>query len=195
MSIRPRRAAATAVALLGVLAVLRPAVATAGLAGQAQSATRTVTSGTWAVVPTLLTSGVPAPGALPLTFALGAVPVPQYFEAVNTGTITVTAASYSVAVTGGLSGTTAVTLTACVGASWDRTLGTCSGTTTTIGSWTSASSSAISSPAVPGTPSSRLSIKASVTGGSLTSVTVATVNISVSSGPTRQIRAATTTNS
>jgi hypothetical protein len=174
-----------------VAAATSASPAAAGLGGTG-TGTESVGSGSFAVVPTLLSTGIPAPASLPLTFALGAAPIPLYFNAVNTGSITVSAASYSAVVTGGIGGTTTVTLAACVGASWNQALGTCAGTTTTtIGSWTSASSAAIASTAVPAAAAARLSIKASVTGGSLTSVTVATVNISVSSGPTRQIRAAT----
>ncbi|MDQ1539897.1 MAG: hypothetical protein QOH29_623 [Actinomycetota bacterium] len=192
----PGRAVATAAVLLGMLvaAATSASPAAAGLRGTG-AGTETVGSGSFAVVPTLLSTGIPSPASLPLTFALGVAPVPQYFSAVNTGSITVSAAGYSVVVVGGIGGTTSVTLTACVGASWNQALGTCAGTTTTIGSWTSASSAAISSTAVPAAAAARLSLKASVTGGSLTSVTSATVNISVSSGPTRQIRAATTVDS
>jgi hypothetical protein len=188
----PGRAVATAAVLLGMLvaAATSASPAAAGLGGTGTGAS-TVGSGSFAVVPTLLATGIPAPASLPLTFAVGAAPIPQYFNAVNTGSITLSAASYSTVVTGGIGGTTTVTLVACVGASWNQALGTCGGTTTTIGSWTSTSSAAISSTAVPAAAAARLSLKASVTGGSLTSVTVATVNISVSSGPTRQIRAAT----
>jgi hypothetical protein len=192
----PGRAVATAAVLLGMLvaAATSASPAAAGLGGTG-AGTATVGSGSFAVVPTLLSTGLPSPASLPLTFGLGVAPVPQYFSAVNTGSITVSAASYSVVVTGGIGGTTSVTLAACVGASWNQTLGTCAGTTTTIGSWSSASSAPISSTAVPAAAAARLSLKATVTGGSLTSVTSATVNISVSSGPTRQIRAATTVDS
>jgi hypothetical protein len=191
----PGRTVATAAVLLGMLvaAATHASPASAGLGGRS-AGTQAVSSATFAVVPTLLTSGVPAAASLPLAFALGVLPVPQYFSAVNTGSAPITAANYSVAVSGGVAGTTSVKLDACVGASWDQVAGTCAGATTTIGTWTSASSAAVSSNAVPAAAAARLSIRASVTGGSTLSVTAATISISVSSGPTRQIRPATNTN-
>jgi hypothetical protein len=191
----PGRTVATATVLLGMLvaASTHASPALAGLAGRAQG-TEVVGSAAFAVVPTQLPSGLPPSGSLPLTFAVGALPLPQYFSAVNTGSIDITAASYGVDVTGG-GGSTAVTVTACVDASWNQVTGTCAGTTVVIGSWTSASSAPVSSTAVPTSAGSRLSLKVTVSGGSLLSATVATISISVSSGPTRQIRAATSTGS
>jgi hypothetical protein len=190
----PRRAVATAAVLLGMLVVAatQASPALAGIVGRA-TASRSVASATFAIVPTQLPTGIPTPGSLPLTFAAGTLPVPQYFSAVNTGTVSITAAGYSVAVTGGTTGTT-VKLEACVGASWDTVAGTCAGTSALIGTWTSGSAAVVSSTTVPAAAAARLSLKSTVTGGSALSVTVATISISVSSGPTRQIRAATTTN-
>ena len=97
-STHPRRAAAIAVALLGVLLLgLNPAHA-ALLAHAANESPTSVSSGTFAVVPTLLPT-TPPPGPLVLTFPLGLAPAPQYFEAVNTGSIALVGASYGVALT------------------------------------------------------------------------------------------------
>ncbi len=190
----PRRAAAIAVALLGVLCGLDPAYA-AGLGAQAVSGSQAVTSGTFAVVPTILPT-TPPPGPLVLTYPTGLTPAPQYFDAVNTGSITLAGASYAVALTSLLSlGSNSVTLRACVGAAWNQSTGACSGTTVVLGSWTSASSAAIATTTAPTAPGARLGIKATLSAGLLTATSVATVSVSVASGPVRQLRAAQTTNS
>lgn len=153
---------------------------------------QTVTTGTFAVVPTTA-AGTPPPGALTLTWttlALG----PQYFDVVNTGTLALTATSYGVAVSGGGTGSPSISLAACVGGTW--TLGICSTTAagTALGSWTSAASTPVSNAAAPTAVGSRLSIKASLT-GLITASAVAVVTTAVSSGSTRQVRAASTTSS
>lgn len=191
----PRRTVAVAAVLLGMLMAAQPQDAMAGLAGRG-TGTEATSSGSFAVIPTTLAT-TPPPGPLVLTYAAVALPAAQYFDAVNTGSVDLVAASYAVAVSGGgATGNPSVTLTACTGGSWNVISGACSGTPVTIGTWTSASSAAVSSTAVPAAPAARLGIKASVTGGGLlTAITIATVSISVSSGPTRQIRAAATTTS
>ncbi|MEO6205240.1 MAG: hypothetical protein ABIO67_07660 [Mycobacteriales bacterium] len=187
----PRRAAVIAVALLGVLLFLDPAWAS--LRGDA-TATESVASGTFAVVPTVLGT-TPPPGPLVLTYAAVLSPPAQYFDAVNTGSIALVGASYAVGLTSLVSiGTNSLTLTACVGGTWNQAAGTCSGTTQSLGSWTSASSAAVASAYAPTSSGSRLGVKATLSSGVLTAVTVATISVSVSSGPTRQIRVAQTNN-
>jgi hypothetical protein len=158
--------------------------------------TQALTSGTFAVIPTTA-AGTPAAGALTLTYGTLAPP-PQYFDAVNTGTLTLTATSYGVAVSGGgVLGAPSIALSACVGGTWNTTLATCTGgVATALGSWTSASSTPIASTATPAAVGARLNIKATLSnGGVLGANTVAVITTTVSSGSPRQVRAATTTNS
>jgi hypothetical protein len=178
------------VVLLTVLA--SQGLARAGVRGAAPRA-QAVTSGTFAIIATTA-AGTPPAGALTLTYGT-LLPPPQYFDAVSTGTLTLTAASYGVAVSGGGAyGAPSIALTACVGGTWDPLLGTCTGgVATALGSWTSASSATVASSAAPATAGSRLNIKATLSnGGVLGASTVAVITTTVSSSP-RQVRAATTT--
>ena len=186
-----RRTTVTAVVLLSVFGMVTRG-ALAGFAADATGA-QSVSTGSFAVIPTT-SATTPPPGPLVLTYAAALTPPAQYFDAVNTGTIDLVSASYSVALTSLLPlGTNTLTLTACVGAAW--TAGTCSGTQQSLGTWTSTTASPATNPPAPTTPGSRLSIKASLDAGLLNAATVATISVSVSSGPTRQLRAARTTNS
>jgi hypothetical protein len=120
------------------------------------------------------------------------------FEAVNTGTLAVTAASYNVVVGPLTLLTPTIVLDACVGGTW-TSVTACSGTITRIGtSWVPADSAKFSaSPAAPAAAGSRLHIRATLSGVLLTAPPV-TVNISVSIAtgppPVRQIRAPLVTN-
>jgi hypothetical protein len=187
-----RRTVTTVAVLFAVLA--GQGLALAGVQGAAPK-TQPVTSGTFAVIATTA-AGTPPAGALTLTYGT-VLPPPQYFDAVNTGTLVLTATSYSVVVSGGgVLGAPSIALSACVGGTWDTTLGTCSGAATAIGSWTSASSAAIASSAAPLAAAARLGIKATLTnGGVLGANTIAVITTTVSSSGPRQIRAATTSNS
>ena len=75
-------------------------------------------------------------------------------------------------------------------------LGTCSTTAVVIGTWTPGSSTTVTVSSAnlptcyPAAAGSRLPLKATITSGTLTVGATATVSLSVSSGPTRQIRAA-----
>jgi hypothetical protein len=200
-SFDPRHRLRRAVAVLGVVGCLVLAVDGVAWAGYAATANGAmlVTSGSWGAIPTTTTSGVPPTGSLTLTFATSLLgnPASQYFSGYNSGTISLVASTYTVTLSGSaLLGTTTVVLTACVGATWNTTAGTCSGTTTAIGSWTkSTSGTSVSSSAAPAMSASRLSVQASVTGdlvlsGSLTVV----ISMSVDSSSPRQIRAVITTN-
>jgi hypothetical protein len=192
-SMNLRRAVATATALLGLLVVGTGGSAYAGVLARA-SATKSVASGTWAVVPTL--SAAPAaPAAAPLALSFAGT-TRVLFEAVNTGTLAVTEASYNVVVGTLVLQTPTIVLDACVGGTW-TSVTACSGTVTRIGtSWTSSAADNAklsASPAVPAAAGSRLHIRATLSGVLLGTPTV-TVNISVASGPTRQIRAPLVTN-
>ena len=185
--------AATAVALLGLFLATSGA-AEAAVTGQASSGSQTVTSGTFAVVPTLLTTGTPPPAPAALTMT--ALTPRAYFNAVNTGTIDLVAASYNLNLTYVGTGTPTVTLASCPGNAWNQTLNTCPVGIVTIGSWSAGSSSYTASSQVPAGPGDRLHLRATVSvslGGVMVSA-AATANVQVSSGPTRQIRAAITTN-
>ena len=105
------------------------------------------------------------------------------------------AASYNINLTYVGTGTPTVTLVACPGNSWNQTLNTCPVATVTIGSWGAGSSTDISSTQVPANPGDRLHLRATLTTTGVMVSGAATANVTVSSGPTRQIRAAITTNS
>ena len=182
------------VVLLGALLSESWTSASAGVQA-ARSSTQAVSTGTFAVVP-VLPGGTPGTGALTLGYPALAPP-PMYFDAVNTGTLALTAASYSVVVSGGGIGTPSITLTACVGAAWNTSFGTCTGTgvaAVTIGTWTPATSTPIAITTAPTAVGSRLSIQASLTGaiGATTSAVISTI---VTSQSPRQVRTASTTSS
>lgn len=190
----PRRAAAAAVALLGLSWAGLQSPAYAGVTGTAATTSaRTVSSGTFAVIPTVATSGTPLPAAAALAMTLA---TPRaFYDAVNTGTISLVAASYNITLTYVGTGTPTVTLVACPGNSWNQTLNTCPVATVTIGSWGAGSATDVASAQVPVNNGDRLHLRATVTTtGAMVSATAA-ANVTVSSGPTRQIRAAVTTNS
>lgn len=191
----PRRVAAVAVALLGLFVAGNQGIAFGAVTARATSATRTVSSGTFAVVPTLLTSGTPPAAPAALTFTVG---TPRaYFDAVNTGSINLVGASYNINLVYAGTGTASVALDSCPGGTWNQTTNLCSTSPVSIGSWPSANSSYTASTQVPAAPGDRLRLRATVTvsvGGVWVSAT-GTANVQVSSGPTRQIRAAVTTNS
>jgi hypothetical protein len=185
--------AATAVALLGLSWAGLQSPAYAGITGKAATTSaRTVASGTFAVIPTVTTSGTPLPAPAALTMTLA---TPRaFYDAVNTGTISLVAASYNINMTYVGTGTPTVTLVACPGNSWNQALNTCPVGTVTIGSWGAGSSTDIASTQVPVNNGDRLHLRATVTTTGLMVSAAATANVTVSSGPTRQIRAAVTTN-
>lgn len=160
--------------------------------------TEAVTSTTWGVVPTQSTSSPPPAQVLTLTATNNNA---QYFKVVNTGAETITGLSYVVAITGGTK--TALALTACSIAWTQGGSGTCSGTSTTIGTWsvqtplpngTVASGISVTSGTAPAAAGAQLFLRATPSNAPAAGVTF-TLNTTVSSGPTRQIRAARTTNS
>lgn len=152
----------------------------------AAKGTQGITSGTFAVVPTQLATPLAAP--LVLTYAAVLTPPAQYFDAVNTGSITLVGATYSATVVGGNLATPSLKLESC-SATWNETTGSCSGSVTQIGTWTGTTGTPVTSNVVPAAAGARTRIKASIS-ASLSLLTTATISISVSSGPTRQIRAA-----
>lgn len=189
----PRRVAATAVALLGLFWAGYQVPAYAGITAHgATVASRSVSSGTFAVIPTTATSGTPTPGSASLSF-LVATPN-AYFDAVNTGSISLVGASYNLNLSYTGLGTPTITLFSCPGGSWNQVLNTCPGGSVTIGSWGAGSSTTIASAQVPATNGTRLRLRAQVTSTGLMVSASAVANVTVSSGPTRQIRAAVTTN-
>src|SRR5579885_2068514 len=105
-----RRAVRPLTALLAVLACLAgvqaatPPTATASIQALARhSSSVSTTSGKWAALPTQLGSAPYVPAALALTFAVAVTtPRPQYFWVVNTGTVSLTKATYTVTETGAL---------------------------------------------------------------------------------------------
>lgn len=185
--------AANAVALLVLFGLGYQAPAYAGVSGRAtNNVARSVSSGTFAVVPTLLTSGTPVPAPAALTFST--VSQRAYFDAVNTGSIDLVAASYNLSLTYAGTGTPTVTLMSCPGSSWNQSLGTCPVTAVTLGSWGAGSTTTVASSQVPVSPGDRLHLRASLTTTGVMVSGSATANVTVASGPTRQIRAAATAN-
>jgi hypothetical protein len=132
---------------------------------------------------------VAAPAALTFTVATPRA----YFDAVNTGSIDLVAASYNLALTYAGTGTPTITLVSCPGNSWNQTLNTCPVATVLIGSWGPGSSVTNASSQVPVSSGDRLHLRATVTTTGLMVSASATANVTVSSGPTRQIRPAVTT--
>jgi hypothetical protein len=161
--------------------------ATPAWAGGSGNATRTQTVGSasWGAAGST-TSGSPTLGT-PFVLSWNLItllPTSQYFKVVNTGSLDLTAESYTTVNSGGPT----VGLTACVGATWNAVTGSCGGSQVSLGQsggGATTASTAIASGA-------SLSVRAQTTGilslGTFTtSVTVATVR--------SQVRAATTTNS
>ena len=189
------RAARTLAALFAMFAVLSgveaatPTSATAAEQALARhSAAVVTTSATWAALPTQASTAPYVPAALSLTFAVAVTtPPPQYFWVVNTGTVSLSTASYTVTETGAV-GLTA-TVEACVGGSWNETNDTCSGTITTVAT---SSGGATSSSAVPAAPSAQVRLRARVSGPPTVTAAVVTTSVAVARS---NVRAATTTNS
>src|SRR5690348_1528797 len=133
------RAVVASTALLGVLGAVVPS--DAGTTGRA-SVTSSVGSGSWSVVATSASTAPYGSGPLTLNFgALGAQTI--FFNAVNTGTLSLTGATYSVSATNMPNGSN-VSLFACLGGVWNLITVTCVGGTatslvTSTGALTSAS--------------------------------------------------------
>jgi hypothetical protein len=167
--------------------VLGTSIAVAGTKAKGVSSTQSVTSGTWKALPTTLSAPPYLTQSLVLTFPLSVVaPSPQYFWVVNTGTLTLTAATYSVSITG--TGGAVATLAACVGGSWNESLGTCSGSITTLVNSTTGSAS---STVVPTAGNSEIRLRATVS-SAVSLADVVTINVSVARS---QVRTAKTTSS
>lgn len=192
MRISSRRVAATAVALLGLSAAMGVDPALASLGGRT-TRLATASSGSFSVIPTVTTSGTPA--AAPAALAFTAATPRAFYDAVNTGTIVLTGASYGLNMTYVGTGTATITLDSCPSNAWNQTLNTCPVATVPIGSWSAGSGTMTASTQVPANANDRLHLRATVTTTGLMTSAAATANVSVSSGPTRQIRAATTTSS
>lgn len=174
-------------ALTGVQAVAPSATASVQALARHTTAVST-TSGIWAALPTQLSSAPYVPAALTLTFATAVTtPRPQYFWVVNTGTITLSKASYTVTETGAL-GLTA-TVEACVGGSWNESTDACSGTVTTVAT---SGGGATSSTVVPAAASAQVRLRAKVSGAPTVTAAIVTVSVAVAR---TDARSATTTDS
>lgn len=163
------------------------AAVTGRTAGTADAA-----SGSFAVTPVTAGTSLAAP-----TMVFSALTTTAYVDALNTGTIPIVGMTYGVSLTYAGAGSPLLTLTACPGGSWSG-LGTCSTTPVTVGSWAVGSTTTVTVSSTnlptcyPDSAGSRLPLKATISGASLTVSATATLSLSVSSGPTRQIRAAST---
>jgi hypothetical protein len=183
---RNRRAGVVVVVTAALLAVVAPAWG--GVKAKATHAAQSATSAKWGAAGST-NNGSPSIGSpFTMSWTINLLGVnPQFFKVVNTGTIDLTAETYTTTISGGPK----ITLTACVGDDWSTLLGlggSCSGTTVGLGD----SSSGATTASVPIPAGSYVSVKASASGLlSLGSYTT-TINVRVSRG---QARAATTTNS
>jgi len=174
----------------GLLTTLQAGTVTTATAAEQALARRvaatTTTSGVWAALPTQAASAPYLPAALALTFAVSvSTPAPQYFWVVNTGTVSLTSATYTVTETG-VAGITA-TVEACVGGVWNESTNACSGAVTTVAT---SGAGATSSAVVPAAPSAQIRLRARVSGPPLATAAVVTTSIAVARG---DARAATTT--
>lgn len=182
------------VALLGVLGVQASPWALAGSTGRA-SGTEVAGSGKFAATPVLPGTSTPAG-----TLVFATVPLPAYADALNTGTVALVGMTYAVSFVYGGVGTPTLTLASCPGGTWNGA-GVCSTSAVTIGTWTPGSTATVvvgagnKPTSFPAAVGARVPLKATVSGATLTVAATATVSLSVSSGPTRQVRSAATTES
>jgi len=155
----------------------------------AGSAEQPVTSASWGIVPTTGASAPGTPGPLTLSFPKpagnGTAP-PQYFNAINNQSLTVSSATYTLA----QSATTVVAVEACSG-TWNEATGQCTGTitalvTTTTGTTAGSASSTI----VPAASGAVLRLRCRPTQASKSAVETYTIGVQVARGA---IRAGTTT--
>ena len=192
-----RRAAVT-VALLGMSSLLPLVAVSASVNAAGVVGSESVTSGDWGVVPTQSTATPPPTGALTLTATNNSA---QYFKVVNTGSTVLVGMGYAVSITGGTK--TALNLTAC-SIAWNQGGGgTCSGTSTTVAKWSIqtppppgavTNGSLVASATAPVAAGAALFLRATPASAVAGGVTF-TIDTSVSSASTRQIRAAQSTNS
>lgn len=173
---------------LAVLVLLTPAPAQAAATAQARPSAGVGTA-SWGV--TLQgPDGRSSPGTpLLLTFPAAALSgSSQYVTAVNTGTTRLLAATYTLQSSGMNLGNIGVT--ACLGAVWETTNGTCAGTSVTVPT----SSTGATSTAVPTGPGETLSLRVRVA-TVITSTLTLQFSTAVTSGPatTRHLSPATTT--
>lgn len=191
---RGGRAARSLAALLamsaGLLASVEATSVTSATAAEQALARRSAavatTSATWGALPTQAATAPYVPAALALTFAVAAAtPRPQYFWVVNTGTVSLTHASYTVTETGapGLS----ATVQACVGGTWNETTDACGGAVTTVAT---SGTGATASTVVPASPSAQVRLRAVLSGAPVVTAAVVTTSIAVAR---TDARAATTT--
>ena len=174
--------------------MLYPTAAGAGVQGASTGTMATVTTPTWGVSATSTIGGTPTAGTIiseTFTFVLFA-PGPQYFDVVNTGTKTLVATTYQVALSAsGLSlGGVSLTLKSCV-AAWSGN--SCSGGSSTIGTFTTTTTS-IDSTVAPLAVGSRLHIQATLGGLNLAGSVNVTIQNAVNSSTPRDIAAKTTVN-
>jgi hypothetical protein len=156
------------------------------------SASMKVASGSFGAIPTTTTSGTPSAGVLTLVFT-DPTPAAQVFSFYNSGTLPLVATTAAVALSGSAeTSTITVTLTACVGATWSGT--TCSGTKTTIGSWTQSTSGTTDVFTDGYAAAARVSIEATVANSGSPGTLDTAVTLTVTSSP-RQYRAAIKSNS
>jgi hypothetical protein len=182
-----RTAATLAATALLVCASLTPAEAAS--TAQASSAGVAASSGAWGAVATTNTAAPYGTGALVLSFPNAGTNgqpsyPPQFFTVGNTGTINLTAATYTAT---GTPATASFTIESCSGA-WNETANTCPGTITTV---ITTAMSPQTSTAVPAGAGQSIRLRAKVT-GTIAKFTVPSLTLGVS--VTRaQARAATTT--
>ena len=178
------RLGSTVVAATAAMVLVVASPAWAGAKAKTSN-TQTVGSASWGAAGST-TAGSPTTGT-PFVLSWNLItlfPTSQYFKVVNTGSLNLTAETYTSVSSGG----PRVALTACVGATWNAGAGTCGGSQVSLGDTSSGATTASTAIA----SGASLSVRAQTTGllslGTFTtSVTVTTVR--------SQVRAGTTTNS
>jgi hypothetical protein len=179
------RLGTSVIATIATLVLLVAAPAWGSTTGKAISGSESVGSGSWGAAGST-TSGSPALGT-PFVLSWNLItllPTSQYFKVVNTGSLALTAETYTTTNSGG----PAVALTACVGATWNALTGSCGGSQVSLGQSGGGATSASTAIAA----GASLSVRAQTTG----ILSLGTFTTSVTVTTTRnQARAATVTNS
>ena len=189
----PSSRAGAAVSVTALLLCTSLGAADAASSAQAASASTIASSASWGAVATTSTAAPYSPGPLVLTFPTGATghgnglrEPAQFFTVGNSGTLTLSAATYTVTSVATNSAPVAFSVDYC-STGWNESANTCSVPFAVVTSTSAPTLSAVA-PSAPGTG---LRLRARLTGTSSRSTAV-TINLEVARA---QVRAATTTGS
>jgi hypothetical protein len=147
----------------------------------------TVTSASWGAAGATTSGSTTLGSPFVVSWALITLfPTSQYFKVTNTGTLALTGETYTTVNSGGPT----VSLTACVGGTWNSSSGVCPSGGTQVSLGQSGGGATTSTTAIP--VGSSLSVRAQTTG--LLSLGTFTTSVTVTAARS-QVRAGTTTNS